>query len=228
MYENVIAIPYRNREAHLAYFMRHTAPLIKAHLPGTRIVVVEQAPGKLFNRGAVLNVAFKEFENKTKYFFTNDVDLNPTRKCIEEHYTKNVDIGTILGIYTSVCNTLGGIIKMRSQDIQKINGFPNNIWGWGTEDKALQNRAEHFGVKKEANMLSNREYPDYILKFNDVNDRNKFNESSNNLAHYVIWPKLDSATRLRLILSSGLNNIKYKVLERKNLSDITELIKVKI
>lgn len=228
MYENVIAIPYRDRQAHLDYFISNTVPLIKEYLPDTRVVIIDQAPGKLFNRGAVLNVAFKEFENKTKYFFTNDVDLNPTRKCIEEHYTKNVDIGTILGIYTSVCNTLGGIIKMRSQDIQKINGFPNNIWGWGTEDKALQNRAEHFGVKKEANMLSNRHYPGYILRFDDVNDRNKCNESRNYLAHYVQWTKLDSANRLRSIWSSGLNNIEYTVLERKNLSDITELIKVKI
>ena len=60
-----------------------------------------------------------------------------------------------MGIYTSHCNTLGGIIKLNDKTIQKINGFPNNIWGWGTEDKALQNRAEFYNIKK-ITLLTNK------------------------------------------------------------------------
>ena len=86
MYENIIAIPFRNRGAHLEYFIKNTVPLLQEHLPNSRVVVIEQNAGKLFNRGMVLNVAFKEYENKTKYFFTHDVDINPTKKCIEEYY----------------------------------------------------------------------------------------------------------------------------------------------
>ena len=140
MYENIIAIPFRQREKHLDYFIKHSVPLIEKNMPNTKIVVVEQNEGKLFNRGAILNVAFKEYENKTKYFFTHDVDLNPTEKCIKDFYIKNVKNDDILGIYTSQFNTMGGIIKITNYTIKKINGFPNNFWGWGIEDKALQNR----------------------------------------------------------------------------------------
>ena len=48
----------------------------------------------------------------------------------------------IIGIYTSKHNTLGGIIKFTTNNFEKINGFPNNFWGWGVEDKALQNRVD--------------------------------------------------------------------------------------
>ena len=156
MYENIIAIPFRNREKHLEYFIENSVPLIEKHLPNTKVVVVEQNQGKLFNRGVLLNVAFKEYQNKTKYFFTHDVDLNPTLKCINEHYTKEVNDTDVLGIYTSGCNTLGGIIKIQDSTIHKINGFPNNIWGWGTEDKALQNRAEYYNIKKITNITNSK------------------------------------------------------------------------
>jgi hypothetical protein len=63
MYENIIAIPYRNREKHLNYYIEHTVPLLQKHLPNSKVVVVEQVQGKLFNRAALLNVVFKEYEN---------------------------------------------------------------------------------------------------------------------------------------------------------------------
>ena len=67
MYDNVVLIPYRNRKNHLDYFINNTVPLFEKWLPNTKVVVVEQTAGKLFNRGVVLNVGFKEYQNKTKY-----------------------------------------------------------------------------------------------------------------------------------------------------------------
>ena len=49
MYENIIAIPYRNRVEHLDYFIKNTVPLVQEYLPNTKVVVVEQSEGKLFN-----------------------------------------------------------------------------------------------------------------------------------------------------------------------------------
>ena len=66
MYENIILIPYRNRERHLKYFIDNSVPLIEKYLPNTKVVVIEQEEGKEFNRGCVLNVGFKEYENNTK------------------------------------------------------------------------------------------------------------------------------------------------------------------
>lgn len=228
MYENIIAIPFRDRDKHLEYFIKNTVPLLEQHLPNSKVVVIEQNEGKLFNRGALLNVAFKEYENKTKYFFTHDVDINPTKKCIEEHYIKDVNDTDVLGIYTSQCNTLGGIIKIDSRTIHSINGFPNDVWGWGTEDKALQNRAEYYNIKKITTLTNKTEHPLYLQRFNDVNDRDTKHISHNTNKHYTVFKTLNSEQKLQEIMSSGLNNLEYTVLERKMMHDMVEVIKVDI
>lgn len=228
MYENIIAIPFRNRDKHLEYFITNSVPLLDMNLPNSKVVVVEQSEGKLFNRGAVLNAAFKEYKGKTKYFITNDVDINPTQKCIEEYYAKDVNEMDVLGIYTSECNTLGGIIKIQDTTLQKINGFPNDIWGWGTEDKALQNRSEYFNINKITNLTNAMQHPLYLLRFDDVNDRVSKLYSQNMHKHYKAFHNLNNEQKYQEIMSSGLNTIKYTILERKMLTDMVEVIKVEI
>jgi beta-1,4-galactosyltransferase 1 len=228
MYSNIIAIPFRERDQHLEYFIKNTVPLLEQHLPNTKVVVVEQNKGKLFNRGALLNIAFKEYENKTKYFFTHDVDINPTKKCIEELYSRDVDEKDILGIYTSICDTLGGIIKMQNITIHSINGFPNDIWGWGAEDKALQNRSNYFGIKKLTNLTNNKEHPEYLIRFNDIDDRISKNNSINLQKYDSNFNKFTNEQKYNSIMSSGLNNLEYTILERKMIHNIVELIKVEI
>ena len=228
MYENIIVIPYRNREKHLDYSVKNTVPLIQTHLPNSKVVVVEQNEGKLFNRGAILNVAFKEYENKTNYFITHDVDLNPTKKCITTYYIKEVNDSDVLGIYTSRCNTLGGIIKLKNETIHKINGFPNDIWGWGTEDKALQNRAEFYKIKKITNLMNDKEHPEYLQRFHDINDREMKYTDSNTTKHYHHFNNLNEKEKMKQIMSTGLNTINYKILSKKYIHDIVEIIKVDI
>ena len=228
MFDNIIIIPYRHREEHLAYFIQNTVPLLKEHLPNTKVVVIEQNEGKLFNRGKLINVGFKEYENKTKYFFTHDVDINPTLKCINKYYTLGVGDNDVLGIYTSQCNTLGGIIKITNDAIHKINGFPNDIWGWGTEDKALQNRADYFNINKITSLTNKTYHPEYILRFNDIDDRERRDISHNTRKHYTTFQRLNNEGKLREVMSSGLNDLEYKVIKKTSIDDMVEVIKVEI
>jgi len=228
LYENIIVIPYRNRKEHLTYFIKTTLPLLQECLPNSKIVVVEQNDGKLFNRGALLNVGFKEYENKTKYFFTQDVDVNPTKKCIEEFYIQTIDEEHVLGIYTSSTNTLGGIIKITDSVIQKINGFPNDIWGWGTEDKALQNRAEYFNINKIENLTNIQPWHEYIIRFDNIDDRNRKNIAYNSEKHFTKFNQLNHDQKMKDIMSSGLNNLEYTILKRRTISKTLEFIKVEI
>jgi len=228
MYENIILIPFRKREEHLDYFIKNTVPLFETYLPNSKVVVIEQEEGKLFNRGMLLNIGFNEYKDKTKYFFTHDVDLNPTAKCIKELYNKKILENCVLGIYTSCCNTLGGIIKINSKTIHKINGFPNNIWGWGTEDKALQNRSEYYNITKITTLTNAKEHSEYILRFNDKNDREKKNLYKNTYKHYNEFIRLNKELQLKEILSSGLNNLQYTIKEHKIIHEIVEVIKVEI
>jgi hypothetical protein len=235
MLDNVIIIPYRKRQKHLDYYIKNTLPLIKKHLPNSKVIIIEQDNDNEFNRGKLLNVVFKEYKNKTKYFITNDVDVNPKENTIEKYYNIEIDnINTIIGIYTSSFGTLGGIIKVRSDTIHKINGFPNDIWGWGAEDKALQNRSETYGINKQTNFLQSTKrkgqklnYPHFTI-FDDANDRDKANYTKNHEFHYKEFRKLSYKNKVVSIQSSGLNNISYEINDVKSVDECFDVIKVNI
>lgn len=223
MYENIIAIPFRDRESHLEYFIKNTVPLIQSYLPNSRVVVVEQREGKLFNRGALLNIAFKEYENKTKYFFTNDVDINPSANIVKTVYTKeDIDVYRIKSAHNL---SLGGVIKVKHDTIFHVNGFPNNIWGWGIEDRALYFRC----FIKNVHITNNSHYSFKVMPHtsNATNFTGRKKELSNMwLIDHI--NKLDDNQKDEMIMSSGLNNLKYTVLERNMKHDIVEFIKVDI
>lgn len=223
MYENIIAIPFRERDKHLDYFIKNTIPLFEKHLPNTKVVVVEQNKGKLFNRGMLLNVAFKEYENKTKYFFTHDVDMNPTEDVIKTVYTnKDIDMFRIKLVHKTC---LGGIIKAKHDVIFDINGFPNYVWGWGIEDRALYFRCR----MKNINITNNPNQSFKIMPHNS----NAITYTGEKKLISDMWcenyiNKLDDTQKEEMIIGSGLNNLKYTILERKMIHDMVELIKVEI
>ena len=223
MYDNIIIIPFRNRDEHLEYFIKNTVPLIQQHLPNSKVVVIEQNVGKLFNRGALLNVAFKEYENKTKYFFTHDVDMNPSLEIIKSIYTKeDIEMFRVKLIHTTC---LGGIIKVKHDIIFDINGFPNNIWGWGIEDRALYFRCR----MKNINITNNPNQSFKIMPHNS----NAITYTGEKKLISDMWcenyiNKLDDTQKEEMIIGSGLNNLKYTILERKMIHDMVELIKVEI
>jgi len=228
---NILVIPYRNREKQLKYFIHHTVPHIKKYLPNTKVVVVEQAEGKPFNRGKLLNVIFKEYKDRTKYFITNDVDLNPTVQTIRTYYAMDIpDEKAVIGILTSPHDTLGGIIKIRSDTIHMLNGFPNTIWGWGAEDKALQNRATYYGVVKRSIFLHTckTRNDEYFTTFDDVDDRDRHNYTKHFKDEYRVFDTLTKEQQHKIITENGLNTIDYTILERKDIHEIVELIRVEL
>lgn len=223
MYDNIIIIPYRNREAHLDYFIKNTVPLIEEFMPNSKVVVIEQNEGKLFNRGMLLNIGFKEYENKTNYFFTHDVDINPSIEVIKNIYSnKDIDMYRIKSGHNQ---SLGGIIKVKHNIIFNINGFPNNIWGWGIEDRALYYRC----YIKNINISDNNNQSFKVMPH--IPNHEKYVGEKQQISDMWCKPyidKLDEKAKENLVMASGLNNVIYTILERKNIHDIVELIKVDI
>lgn len=229
MYENVIIVPFRRREPHLEIFIRDAVPLFQQYLSPFKVVIVEQEDGKLFNRGQLINIGFKEYIDKSKYMFTHDVDICPSEKCVRDIYSK-IPETDIMGIYTSYWDTLGGIIKMSAPTYAEINGFPNNYWGWGVEDKALQNRAETFNKTISKNILNNDPYKlDFFSIKNDINDAVRDTDFNTRTSfEYDIFKRLEPSDQRYCCLTSGLNTLKYTVIDRYHLSNDVELIKVSI
>lgn len=219
----IIIIPYRKREAHLKYFINNSVPLLKKCMKNMKIVIVEQTEGKPFNRGKLLNVVFKEYENECKYIITHDVDINPKEKVILEYYDKEVDDNVFKGILTSIWDSLAPIFKTNIKNLFKINGFPNNIWGWGVEDKAIQNRVEFYNFKMEKNLINpndkvgtnNKVFQSYFKAFNDINDRDRTFEAQHHQLHYKMWKKLSNIEKEKCIIGNGLDSLTYKLIKRE-------------
>ena len=228
--KNIIIIPYRNRQKHLDYFLEHSAPLLKNSVDNLQIIIVEQNEGKIFNRGILLNIGFHYFGDLDAFYITQDVDINPIHKDTIEQYKKDVS-GNFLRIFSSQCGTLGGIIKFKGSTFQKVNGFPNNYWGWGHEDKDLKNRADFHKVHCNTFMETNNEKRnEYFLRFDDVDDRVKSRDvQKKHFRNYILFDKLNPTQKAEYIKSlTGLHNLQYKITEDVEINDYIRKIKVDV
>lgn len=230
MYDNIILVPYRNRTRQFNYLIDNIVPLFEENLPNSKVVIVEQNGNELFNKGKLLNVVINEYQYKTKYFITNDIDTYPTKLLINEKYNAIVDDDEILSIFSAV-DTLGGIIKISNENYFKINGYPNDCWGWGGEDTALLRRAEFFNIKINRFLTpkaDNSQIKEYLERIDDVQDRVIKNNTKHIYRHSRRFKSFTKDKKQKHILSSGLNNIQYEITERINIGNIVEHIKVSI
>ena len=144
MYNNIIVVPYRDRKNHLDVFKNKIKSFLEVLGNDTLILIVEQKEGKEFNRGKLLNIAVKEYNDScNKAFIFHDVDtfLKGNDK---PKYKNDNDIVRLWMPHAKSC---GGICKFKKEVINAVNGHPNNIWGWGIEDRALYYRTVIQGYK---------------------------------------------------------------------------------
>lgn len=224
MIENLIIIPYRNRKEHLNYFIKKSWPLIEENIANPFLLIVEQnQDNKLFNRGKLLNVGVDLYKDKANYIITHDVDINPNNESISLYNNKQSDI---VRIYSAHSRSLGGIVKFKTDKFLEINGFPNNIWGWGIEDRALYYRAKIYNIslthstcdKNKLNFLSHKSnvhiYTGKKKVISELEDE--------------VFKNYPLNKQIEHILQSGLNNIEYNVIEDNNIKDNIKIIKVNI
>lgn len=224
-----IIIPYRDnpqekRDFHKKYFIENTVPLLEKCLVNVKIIFIIQEHGEPFNRGALINIAVKLIDsNPEDIFFTHDVDVNPYENTIVKYYKPLINTGFIQGIYTSAWDTLGGVIKFKKSDFLKINGFNNMFWGWGGEDKDIQNRASFYNIWIQKN-ITNRPQ-DKEEWFNVFNHSRIKKSHQDPLKNYILYeyPKFSKKKVERCIQTNGINTIKYSVtsgLTEKNIKHI--------
>jgi hypothetical protein len=217
MINNLIIIPYRDRNEHLKGFKEQTLPLFRKILGDFLLLIVEQDDDKLFNRGALINAGAREYLSGAKYIITHDVDFYPGELMIKTLYTTELEDSYVWGIYTSEWGTLAPIVKLNLNTFSMINGFPNNFWGWGDEDKALQNRAETYGLDIRKNKImkdtnSTLKTESYTLRKDHHEDRPL--PADRGVRADFEYQKFNSLTDLEKfthINRSGMNNISYKI-----------------
>ena len=149
-----IIIPFRDAEKEkkrtkqLSQLVEYFATYLKGD--DYKIFVVEQNnDARKFNRGQLLNIGY-EYAVKEGYnnFIFHDVDLLPSQE-LKEYYEnipqdKPVHIAAVWDRYGDNPKYFGGIVAFNKKMFERINGYPNDFWGWGGEDDELYKRTKKF------------------------------------------------------------------------------------
>lgn len=143
--ELALIVPYRDRPEHLARFIPH----MKKFLPlPYRLFIIEQAPGKSFNRGKLLNIGFTLAKIHFDYVCFHDVDMLPVNADYSypqspTHLATHVEQFDYDMPYP---HYFGGVTLFNLHDFSLINGYNNRYFGWGAEDDDLRLRCILHGL----------------------------------------------------------------------------------
>ncbi|XP_053734685.1 beta-1,4-galactosyltransferase 1 isoform X1 [Synchiropus splendidus] len=147
-----IIIPFRHREEHLKYWLYYLHPILQRQQLDYGVYVIQQDGEEIFNRAKLLNVGYVESLKEYDYecFVFSDVDLIPmddrnTYTCFSQPRHLSVSMDKF-GFRLPYKQYFGGVSSMSKEQYLKINGFPNNYWGWGGEDDDIYNRLSSKGM----------------------------------------------------------------------------------
>ncbi len=137
-----IVVPYRNREEHLRLLVPHLRQYFRLNGDiACRILIVEQSPELLFNRGLIKNIGYKYLAAETDYICFHDVDLLPI--CADYTWPFNPAMLVSEGLPFKrefILRLFGGVVLVQNGHFERANGYSNSYWGWGFEDVDLRER----------------------------------------------------------------------------------------
>ncbi|XP_029961711.1 beta-1,4-galactosyltransferase 1 [Salarias fasciatus] len=215
-----IIIPFRKREEHLKYWLYYLHPILQRQQLDYGVYVINQDGDEIFNRAKLLNVGYTEALKEYDYncFVFSDVDLIPmddrnTYRCFNQPRHLSVSMDKF-GFRLPYNQYFGGVSSMSKEQYLKINGFPNNYWGWGGEDDDIYNRLASKG------MSISRATGD-IGKCRMIrHSRDKQNEPNPQ--------RFDRIAHTReTMMRDGINSLSYKVIEKEKL-DLYTMITVDV
>ena len=135
-----ICVPYRDREKHLNMFIPILSKFLNKKGINHQFYIAHQTDDKLFNRGAMKNIAAKyAFDDGCDYVAFHDVDMLPENENCDYSYPIDypTHIATKLSKYKYKLNYeqyFGGVVLFTKEQVENTNGYSNGYWDWGMED----------------------------------------------------------------------------------------------
>ena len=188
------------------------------------VFLVEQSKdGNKFNPGKLRNIGYdlaKKTKNKYDFYIFSDIDIIPDKN-LAKYYFKVINGVGSFGIrgtryrleYIGKCFT-GTVIGVNKESFEKINGYPNNFWGWGGEDDLIFGRSNINNVKMYSPIKGN------VIDLE--RDKNNQKISAKKKISYLKSNDLNEMTKIEKIIldrkiwhNNGINNLNYKILEKK-------------
>jgi len=159
-----ICIPYRNRKEHIERLIPHLSKKLDEQGIEHSFYVGHQIDDKLFNRGAMKNIAAKyAFDDGCDYIAWHDVDMlsYDQNEYVGGDYSypeeTPIHIATKLSKYNyglGYDQYFGGVVLFTKEQAEKTNGYSNEYWDWGQEDDDLFWRCYFEGYTTGKNLMS--------------------------------------------------------------------------
>jgi hypothetical protein len=150
-----ICIPYRNRKEHIERLIPHLSKKLNEQGIDHSFYVGHQIDDKLFNRGAMKNIAAHyAFEDGCDYIAWHDVDMlsyDTNMPGGDYSYPEDnpIHIATKLSKYNyglGYDQYFGGVVLFTKEQAYATNGYSNEYWDWGQEDDDLFWRCYYEGM----------------------------------------------------------------------------------
>ena len=162
-----VCVPYRNRESHLVEFIPRVGRYLEEQGIEYCMYFGHQTDDKLFNRGAMKNIAAKHaFEDGCDYIVWHDIDMIPEEGC---DYSFPTDFPRHIATQISQMNYelkyeeyFGGAVLFSKEQVEKTNGYSNDYWDWGMEDDDLFWRCVLNGYANDTYMKFDGKKQDFI------------------------------------------------------------------
>jgi hypothetical protein len=132
-----IVIPFRDRDEHLRQLMPVLTAMLNEQRIRHRVLIVEQEPGGLFNRGKLINVGIHHAADASDYYCLHDVDAVPVVANYQCPSQPLRLVNTIRGAGGETRRTdyyFSGAVSVRKEQVFAANGYSNEYRGWGKED----------------------------------------------------------------------------------------------
>lgn len=153
-HKTAVIIPHRNRETHLRHLLYYLHPFLQRQQLHYGIYIIHQSGNSTFNRAKLLNVGVKEAMKDEDWdcLFLHDVDLIPENDhnlyICDPWSPKHASVAMNKFSYSlPYPQYFGGVSAVTPEQYMKMNGFPNEYWGWGGEDDDIATRVRLAGMK---------------------------------------------------------------------------------
>jgi len=122
-----IIVPYSDRKEQMYTFIGHMEYFLKDKVNYEIHLIEQQDADVYFNYGKLCNIGIDITSEDTDYFVFHDIDILPKQDICDYTYSHYpTHLCTNLKPYA---NWIGGALKIRKEDIIKVNGFSNDYWG---------------------------------------------------------------------------------------------------
>ncbi|CRK90021.1 CLUMA_CG003746, isoform A [Clunio marinus] len=206
-----IIVPFRDRFDELLKFVPHMTKFLNNQQIPHHIFIINQIDRFRFNRASLINVGFLYTKENFDYIAMHDVDLLPLNENLKYDYPIDGPFHIAApGLHPkyNYPTFIGGILLLKNEHFEMVNGMSNKYWGWGLEDDEFYVRLKDVKLKvyRPQNILTGSSDT-----FNHIHDRaHRRRDTTKCFNQKEETRKRDTKT--------GLNTIKYEIKNRNELS----------